>query len=158
MRHALLTCLAALACFDAHAGIVNLPAEAGSPLYVDDWSIPSFRCHVSVSNGVAVYDGADRCAMVYALPVEAGRKLKRVKALYEDDDASSQLTMQVLARNVVTGNQSVLAVAIDNLPSATVLESLWTWPEYVVPVSAAPFLVLEVQGNTRLKAVTYEWQ
>jgi hypothetical protein len=157
MRPILAACFFCVAC-DSFAGQINLPAESGSPLYVDDWAIPNYRCRFSPNEGAEVYDGADRCALLFTLSLEAGRRLIRVRALYEDDDLLSQFSLQAISRNANSGVNTLLAADVDNFPAPTPLEIMWVAPNYLVASSSAVYVVAEIQGDTRLKTISYEWK
>lgn len=142
----------------AHAGLVNLPAETGSPVNEDDWSIPLQRCLRTTHHGVGVYDGAERCTMAFAIPLDAGRKVLRVRALYEDDDFDSQFEMHFLTRHVGVGGNALVMWDKDNDPSLTVLEVMTLEPNHVLTNYDAGFVLVEVRGDTRLLSVSYEYE
>lgn len=157
MRY-MIAVLALFAAQASHAGLVNLPAETGSPVNEDDWSIPLQRCLRTTYNGVGVYDGAERCTMAFAIPLDAGRKVLRVRALYEDDDFDSQFEMQVLTRDAGLGGNALLDSGKDNDPALTVLEVMTLEPNHVLAKYDAAFVLVEVRGDTRLLGVSYEYE
>lgn len=140
------------------AALLNLPAETGAPVDEDDWSIPLHRCLRSHDAGVGVYDGAERCAVEFAVPLEAGRRLLRVRALYEDPGLTSQFSMQVVARDAVTGGNVPLAAGSDNAAGIIELESLTLAPNYLLAGHVAAFVRVEVRGDTLLKTMTLEYK
>jgi hypothetical protein len=142
----------------AVAGTVNLPAETGAPVNEDDWSIPLHRCIRSTWFGVGVYDGAERCAMAFAIPLDAGRRVLSVRALYEDDDFNSEFEMQFLLRDAMAGGNALVVAGKDNDPSLTVLETMSLEPKHVLAKHDAAFVLIEVRGDTRLISVSYEYE
>lgn len=142
----------------ARAGLVNLPAESGAPVNEDDWSIPLHRCLRSTETGVGVYDGAERCMVEFAIPLPRGRHLERVRALYADEDGVSQFRMKVRVRDAATGVQLELLSGQDDAAAPVVLESMMLEPDYLVQQHDAVFALVEVLGNTRLLAFSYEYQ
>jgi hypothetical protein len=157
MRH-FLAVLVLLASPFAHAATVNLPAETGSPVNEDDWSIPLHRCIRSTWFGVGVYDGAERCAMAFAIPLDAGRRVLSVRALYEDDDFNSEFEMQFLVRDAMAGGNALVLLGKDNDPALTVLETMTLEPKHVLAKHDAAFVLVEVRGDTRLLSVSYEYE
>ena len=157
MRQAL-ALLAMFVCQASHAGFVNLPAETGSPVNEDDWSIPLQRCLRTTYNGVGVYDGAERCTMAFAIPLDTGRKVLRVRALYEADDFDSEFEMRFLVRDAGSGGDTLLLSAKDDDPSLTVLEVMTLEPNRVLAKNDAAFVLVEVRGDTRLLSFSYEYE
>ena len=155
MRSMLLL-LALSAVSATNAATIHLPAEVGSPVYEDDWSIPTHRCIRSPDIGMGVYDGAERCAIEFAIPLETGSHLGNVRALYEDGDFTSQFRMQVLLRDVTDGSNLTLVSGIDDDPSLTVLEVMHLAPDLELPPNAAAFVLIEVRGDTFLKSLSYD--
>lgn len=142
----------------AQANLVNLPAETGAPVNEDDWSIPLRRCMRSTWFGTGVNDGAERCTMAFALPLTAGKKITRVRALYEDDDFTSQLELSFLIRDVQFGGNTLIASEKDNAAALTSIEWLWLQPDHQLGKHDAAFVLVEVQGDTRLLGVAYEYE
>ena len=157
MRHCLLSIVLLAAATPCHAGLINVPAEAGSPVKEDDWSIPLHRCIRSPYSGVGVYDGAERCAIEFAFPQEAGRRLVRVRALYQDSGLSSQFSMQILSRDLVGGTNVSLAFGSDHALGLTPLESMTLAPNHLLPPHGAAFVLVEVRGDTVLKGITFDY-
>ena len=157
MRH-VIALLALLVAQASHAGWVNLPAETGSPVDEDDWSIPLRRCLRTTYYGTGVYDGAERCTMAFAIPLETGRKVLRVRALYEADDFDSEFEMRFLIRDAGSGGDTLLLSAKDDDPSLTVLEVMTLEPNRVLAKNDAAFVLVEVRGDTRLLSFSYEYE
>jgi hypothetical protein len=157
MRHTF-ALVAFLFVSQAHAGVIHLPGETGASVYEDDWSIPTHRCIRSPDIGMGVYDGAERCAIEFAIPLEPGTHLGSVRALYEDGDFTSHFKMQVLLRDVTTGGNLALVSGIDHDPSLTVLEMMSLTPDLELPANAAAFVLIEVRGDTFLKSLSYDFK
>ena len=142
-----------------HAGVVHLPGEIGTSVYEDDWSIPTHRCIRSPDIGIGVYDGAERCAIEFAIPLEAGQHLKSVRALYEDGDFTAHFKMQVMLRDVTTGGNLSLVSGIDvNNPSLTPLTVMSLKPDIALEENIAAFVLIEVRGDTFLKSLSYDYK
>ena len=134
MRHAI-AALLTLAATTAHAATIHLPAETGSQVDADDWSIPLQRCYFSPEHGVSVADGAERCTVEFAIPLEAGRHLILVHALYADEDLVSNVDVDLQARDTTIGTNSKIAAATDHAPNLTQVDGLTIEPDYL-PVDA----------------------
>lgn len=139
------------------AGHVDLPAETGAPVNEDDVSIPLHRCLRSSQAGAGVQDGAERCTVAFAIPLDAGRRVTQVRALYEDDDFNSQLRMEFLLRDTVAGGNTLVMVGKDYDPALTALEVMKIEPDYVLGVNDAAFVLVEVRGDTRLLSLGYDY-
>jgi hypothetical protein len=153
-----LAALALLASCAGHAAIVNIPAETGASVDEDDWSIPLHRCIRSTDGGVGVYDGAERCAIAFAFPLDVGRRIIQVRALYGDDDLGYQLSMRLMSRDVIGATNSQIAAAADNSPHQSAIQTMSLFPNHLIMASGAPSLIVELGGDTRLKAITYEYK
>lgn len=154
-----LATLAALLAPTAHATTtIHLPAETGAQVDADDWSIPLQRCYFSSEHGASVADGAERCTLEFALPLEAGRRLVQVRALYTDDDLVSDIDVDLHTRDATTGVTWKIATASDHAPNLTQLDGLTLEPDYLVGKTDALSVVIEIRGDTVLKTVTYEYE
>lgn len=143
----------------ANPVVVHLPAETMTPVDADDFSIPLRRCFHSSESGVAVGDGAERCAAEFAIPLPAGRRLLWVQALYQDDDFVPEFEMGFSVRNVMSGENTLLAHDEDpGVATLTPLNQLTLEPKYFIQVREAPFVRAEVRGDTRLLTLTYAYE
>lgn len=153
-----------LALFAAHAAsagpvVVHVSAETMAAVDADDFSIPLRRCFASSDAGLAVADGAERCASEFALPLSAGQRLLWVRALYEDDDFTPGFELSVVVRNAMSGGNTLLAHDQDpGVPTLTALNQLTLEPKYLLPSREAPFVRAEVRGDTRLLVLSYAYE
>jgi hypothetical protein len=143
----------------SHAAVLHVTGESLSPVDQDDWSIPLRRCFLSSETGAGVYDGAERCALEFAVPLGAGRKIRRVGALYEDGGFDPEIEMSLRVRDIGSGeNLTVIADKDFSAATLTVLNTLWLEPNYLIGTHDAAFLRVEVRGDTQLLTLTYEYE
>jgi hypothetical protein len=143
----------------AAAAVVNVPGESLAPVNADDWSIPLRRCFLSSEFGAGVYEGAERCAVELALPLPAGKNVARVRALYEDDQFNPEVELSMHVRDTASGDNFAIAYDKDFSPGTmTSLNALTLEPKYKLGPHDAPFVLVEVRGDTRLLTLTYEYE
>ena len=142
----------------ASAAIVHVPAESLAPVNEDDWSIPLRRCLRHSEAGAAVYDGAERCTVEFAVPLPVGSRLEKVRVLYEDGTFTPEIELTLQVRDVTSGHNLFIAHDKDfSAGTITKLNTLKLEPGYELGLHDAAFVLAEVRGDTRLLTLSYEY-